>query len=146
MVASAFVDTNILLRALNSQMDQHIHTNALIQQMWDDETDLWISSQVIREFLVQVTHPNTLKPPLAIEQVMRRMEVITTLFRVADDTPAVTAHLLILLKAYPTRGKQVHDANIVATMLANGIDTLLTLNVDDFNRFKDRIKIVSLAR
>ena len=45
---------------------------------------------------------------------------------------------------YPTLGKQVHDANIVATMLAHGIDMLLTLNVDDFKRFEDKITLISL--
>ncbi|MGE0820473.1 MAG: hypothetical protein AB7G75_06540 [Candidatus Binatia bacterium] len=29
-------------------------------------------------------------------------------------------------------GKQVHDANIVATMLVHNIPTLLTNNTDDF--------------
>ena len=36
-----------------------------------------------------------------------------------------------------------HDANLVATMLAYGIDTLLTFNIDDFKRFGDKIKLVS---
>jgi predicted nucleic acid-binding protein len=52
--------------------------------------------------------------------------------------------LLIRFQQYLTRGKQVHDANIVATMLAHEIDTLLTLNVDDMKRFADKIRIVSL--
>ncbi|MBO1348300.1 MAG: hypothetical protein EBE86_013325 [Hormoscilla sp. GUM202] len=36
-------------------------------------------------------------------------------------------------------GAQVHDANIVATMLVYGIGELLTNNVDDFNRFSELI-------
>ena len=63
---------------------------------------------------------------------------------VADETPEVTDQLLELLRTYPTRGKQVHDANIVATMLVNGVDTLLTMNVADFQRFHDRINLIPL--
>jgi len=37
----------------------------------------------------------------------------------------------------------VHDANIVATMLTYGIDTLLTLNIDDFKRFADKIMLLN---
>ena len=40
------------------------------------------------------------------------------------------------VKIYASRsGKQVHDANIVATMLAHGVGRLLTFNVADFQRF-----------
>jgi predicted nucleic acid-binding protein len=35
----------------------------------------------------------------------------------------------------------VHDANIVATMLANGIARLLTFNVTDFRRFADLVAV-----
>jgi predicted nucleic acid-binding protein len=40
-------------------------------------------------------------------------------------------------------GKQIHDANIVAAMLTNGIDTLLTLNTADFKRYEDRITLLT---
>ncbi len=40
-----------------------------------------------------------------------------------------------LLAVGDTRGKQIHDANIVATMMAHGIRTLLTDNVSDFARW-----------
>jgi predicted nucleic acid-binding protein len=144
MAGKAFVDTNILLRAIIRQLDQHIEAEALIRKMWNDEVELWISRQVIREYLVQATHPRSFEPSLTVKQVLDQMEIITTLFRVADETHDVTTLLFSLLKSYPTAGKQVHDANLVATMLANNIDTLLTLNIDDFKRFGDKIKIVSV--
>lgn len=62
-------------------------------------------------------------------------------FQVADETPAVTAHLLSLRTAFPTAGKQVHDANIVATMQAHGVPRLLTHNAADFARFASAISI-----
>jgi hypothetical protein len=63
-----------------------------------------------------------------------------------DETQAVTEQLLSLLRLYPTRGKQIHDANIVATMLAYDIDTLLTMNIDDFRRFSGQIHLVELGK
>lgn len=41
-------------------------------------------------------------------------------------------------------GKQVHDANIVATMQIYKIPTLFTLNDVDFNRFQSLIMIMTL--
>jgi hypothetical protein len=49
-----------------------------------------------------------------------------------------------LVKTYATAGKQVHDANIVATMLAHHVTHLLTHNIIDFQRFVGVIQVVSL--
>jgi predicted nucleic acid-binding protein len=144
MGAKAFVDTNILLRALLTQMGQHVQADALLKRMISEDAELWISGQVIREFIVQATHPNTLEESLTMGEVIHEINTIRPLFQIADETAAVRAKLLELLQVYPTAGKQVHDANIVATMLVYDITTLLTLNVDDLRRFEDRIKIVTL--
>ncbi|MCP3668304.1 MAG: type II toxin-antitoxin system VapC family toxin [Gammaproteobacteria bacterium] len=59
----------------------------------------------------------------------------------ADDTTAVTEQLIGLLRDHKIGGKQVHDANIVATMQAYDIPCLLTHNIKDFERFGEVIKI-----
>ena len=66
-------------------------------------------------------------------------------YTVADDTANVTKELLQLIENTSTAGKTIHDANIVATMISNGIDTLLTNNVADFKRFSHLIKIEPLV-
>lgn len=141
-----FVDTNILLRAVLTQMNQHAEVDALVRHTVRDGAELWISGQIIREFIVQATHPRTLAEPLTIEQVVREIAAMKALFQVADETTAVRDKLLELLLEYPTQGKQVHDANLVATMLTYEIDTLLTLNVDDLKRFEGKIKIITLEK
>ncbi len=145
MGAKAFVDTNVVLRALLTEMDLHKEADGLLKQMLREEAELWISGQVIREFIVQATHPRTLKVPLTVEEIIAEINIMKQIFQIADETAAVREKLLDLLKAYPTRGKQVHDANIVATMLVNSIDTLLTINVDDMKRFADKIKLIAPA-
>jgi len=45
---------------------------------------------------------------------------------------------------FRSRRKQIHDANIAATMLAHGERRLLTLNVKDFRRYGERIELVDL--
>ncbi len=143
MGGKAFVDTNILLRAIIPQMDQHGVSESLIQQMWENDVELWISRQVIREYLVQATHPKSFQPVLTIDQVLSQMDVVTSLFQVADETSEVTTTLFELIRKYGVRGKQTHDTSLVATMVVYQIDTLLTLNVKDFVRFQDKIKLVS---
>jgi hypothetical protein len=55
------------------------------------------------------------------------------------------ARLLTLLLTIPAGGAQIHDANIVATMQAYGIQRLLTENVADFARFAGVITLVPLG-
>lgn len=145
MADKVFVDTNILLRLILKQMKQHAQVDALVKRVVSEGAELWISGQVIREFIVQATHPLTLTEPLSIQEVVEEVKAIKPLFQIADDTSAVRERLLELVQEYPTRGKQVHDANLVATMLAHGIDTLLTLNADDLKRFASKVRIVSLS-
>jgi predicted nucleic acid-binding protein len=63
---------------------------------------------------------------------------------VLDETSPVTGKLVELAVKHGVSGKQMHDANIVATMLVHGVGRLLTYNVDDFVRFRGEIDLVPL--
>lgn len=102
---------------------------------------LWISRQVLREFIAARTRPQTFAQPSTPEVVIERVRYPEERFAAADDTDAVTGQLVKLLGDFKIGGKQVHDANIVATMLAYGIPCLLTHNVRDFERFAEVIRI-----
>ncbi len=62
--------------------------------------------------------------------------------RVVFNTELVLDHLLALIRSIPIAGRQVHDANIVATMQVYGVTHLLTHNTKDFERFAHLITIV----
>ncbi len=55
------------------------------------------------------------------------------------------AEALKAVEQIPIGGRQIHDANIVATMLAHGIPRLLTNNPGDFQRFAAHITVIPLA-
>jgi hypothetical protein len=54
--------------------------------------------------------------------------------------------MLELARAVPLGGKQVYDANIVATMLVNRIEELFTNNTKDFERFETYIRLIPLIQ
>ena len=64
-------------------------------------------------------------------------------FRLLDDGPAVLDRLCELGVSHAFAGRQAHDANIVATMLAHGEGRLLTFNAGDFRRFEPLISLVA---
>lgn len=51
------------------------------------------------------------------------------------EVPTVYPHWRQLLITHGVQGKQVHDARLVALMLAHGITHILTLNGADFTRY-----------
>ena len=73
-----------------------------------------------------------------------RAEYFSSYFHIAENTALVTERLLKLMTEINIGGKQVHDANIVATMLVYGIPRLLTHNIGDFARFSELITILPL--
>lgn len=69
------------------------------------------------------------------------MRYLEDRFQVADDTAAVTGQPAKLMGDLQIGGKQVQDANVVITVLANGIPKLLTHSVKDLKRFGEVVKI-----
>ncbi|WP_246605349.1 type II toxin-antitoxin system VapC family toxin [Sphaerospermopsis torques-reginae] len=57
------------------------------------------------------------------------------------DIPQIFTEWESLVIQYQVMGKQVHDARLVAAMLAHNITHLLTFNVDDFRRFSDIVVV-----
>ena len=142
--SALFIDTNVLVYANVNEAPQHQAALAAIDQAREDGRVLWISRQVLREYLVTLTRPQAFQD-VPLTTVLEQVRLFQDYFEVADDTDAVTDQLMQLMDDILIGGKQVHDANIVATMLAHGIPTLLTHNGKDFERFEAYIKIEAIA-
>jgi predicted nucleic acid-binding protein len=139
-----FVDTNILIYANVTAAPEYLTAQARLQGLAKLGAELWVSRQVFREYLAALTRPQTFTNPIAPADLIIDIQRFENQFRVAEDGPAVTANLLNLLSTTAIGGKQVHDANIVATMEAHGLRHLLTHNVADFQRFASRIVVIPL--
>jgi predicted nucleic acid-binding protein len=138
-----FVDTNLLVYASQKRSAFHVRAFACLQEARGERRALWISRQVLREYLATVTRPQRDQAPLPMAEAIADVEGFEQDFNVAEDGPEVFAELRRLLIRVPIAGKQVHDANIVATMLAHGITRLLTFNAADFRRFGSLIELVT---
>ena len=139
-----FVDTNVLVNARSAEEpDRQAALDALLRER-QTET-LRISRQVIREYLAVVTRPQTWASPLSMTEALLDVDRYASVFEILEDGQAVADMLAWLCREVPVGGKQVHDANIVATMLAHGEHQLLTFNAKDFRRFGQRVQLVALG-
>ena len=89
-----------------------------------------------------MTRPQPWSAVITLEDALDDVVRLTRSFEILEDGPVVTETLIALCRAMPMGGKQVHDANIVATMLAHGTCRLPTFNTADFRRYGDRIALV----
>jgi predicted nucleic acid-binding protein len=60
---------------------------------------------------------------------------------VLEENAGVSQTLLQLVNQHHLKGKRIHDANIVATMMENGLIQVLTINGKDFSKFKE-VKVI----
>lgn len=143
-MTAIFVDTNVLVYADQAASQFHHYAKGTLARLEGTGAELWISRQVIREYLAVVTKPTPSAPHLPImllPDAIRSVERFLEAFWVAEDGSEVTTHLLSLLNRFPTAGRQIHDANIVATMMAYGISSLVTFNIADFRRFSSVLRL-----
>ncbi|MBU7582351.1 MAG: PIN domain-containing protein [Nostoc sp. TH1S01] len=82
-----FLDTNILVYANVAESPFHQAAIQKIQNFYDTEIELWISRQVLREFLMVLTRPQAFVNPRPVAIVIERVRFLQTQFRVAEDTP-----------------------------------------------------------
>jgi predicted nucleic acid-binding protein len=139
-----FVDANVLVFAANQFSPWHTAAVTRLQEARQDKISLVVNPQVVREFIAAASRPapGAASPP--IDPILENVRRIRAGFGLLDEHAATIDRLAELLKAVPTQGKQVHDANIVATMLTYGVSTLLTHNIVDFARFAALIRIMPL--
>lgn len=143
-VDPVFVDTNVLVYANIVTAPLHAVAFQTLQDLAGAGVPLWISRQVLREYLATLTRPQTFVAPQPVSVLAAQIGQFQAQMHVAEDNSAVTMHLLALLSTVGSGGKQVHDANIVATMQAHGIAKLLTHNVADFVCFSAVVDVVPL--
>ncbi|MEL6717259.1 MAG: PIN domain-containing protein [Bacteroidota bacterium] len=140
-----FIDTNVIVYAdSNDPTFGQIAKEKLLYYL-KEGFELWINRQVIREYLVITSKKMLTNKSYDSKRLVARTAQFDLQFMVADDTKLVTDQLLRLVDKYQIKGKPIHDASIIATMLINGIDRLLTNNVSDFKRYDEDLIVVPLV-
>jgi predicted nucleic acid-binding protein len=139
------LDTNVLLAATGESRAEHGDALTILNEWAAGDTTLCTSGQILREYLAVATRPTEqnglgLKPADAVSNVRAFRERTAFL---AEDA-RVADRLQGLLADVECSGKQVHYANVVATMLAHDVGTVVTMNVADFAGFEGYVSLVEV--
>ena len=141
-----FCDTNVLLSAVDKKRALHRQALHVLDALPNQGVELCLNGQVIREFLVVSTRPIEVNGlGLTPQEAVGNADAIVDRCTILEENRDVAARLRQLVRAAGCAGKQIHDANIVATMQAHGVTHMLTDNLADFRRFSG-LDVVDLAR
>jgi len=130
------VDTNVVLRLSDRGRPLHPDARAAVDWLDANGHECVVVPQVLYEYWVVATRPaeqNGLG--MNVADTNAAMLQWITVFRLMLDERGIFSHWRDLVANHDVKGKNAHDARLVAAMQRHGLTTLLTFNKSDFARF-----------
>lgn len=132
------VDTNVLLRLIEPQHAQYTMAVTAIETLESLGRVKALAPQVVYEFWAVATRPLTSNGlGLSTPETEFKLEGLLSTFRLLRDERTIYERWRELVADHDVKGKQVHDARLVAAMLRHSISHLMTFNVTDFARYSE---------
>ncbi len=143
MSGKIFLDTNILVYAIDELSPFHKKAKEVRDKASEGEIKGCISFQVLTEFYSAVTNPNN-KSPLSPKKAKEEIKnYLRNGFIAKLPIKEKTIRKMIdLAEKKEIKGQNIYDVQIIATMLNNGVKMIYTNNDKDFRKFKE-IKVIN---
>ncbi len=132
------VDTNVLLRLNEAEKECYVLTENALERLGLEGNTLCTTPQVLVEFWCTATRPvsvNGMGWDTALTH--KKVKAIQDQFALLPDNADIVSSWLSLVSSYDIKGKQVHDARLVAVMLTHGVSNILTYNFADFKGYTE---------
>ncbi len=132
------VDTNVLVRLRDKNSPHLPECERAMELLITGNHGLYLCTQVLIEFWSVATRPleaNGLGR--TVEQAYADCYLFLDAMPLLDEPPDIAHRWLELVRRYGVKGKEVHDARLVAFSAAHGIPHILTLNPADFSRYQE---------
>jgi predicted nucleic acid-binding protein len=130
------VDTNILLRSAQPHHPLCYQATQAVSKLLRQEDSVFFCPQNIAEFWNVATRPadrNGLG--FSHDEVLREVASIEESLTLLPDVPAIYAAWKRLVHAYQVQGVKVYDARLVAVMSVYSVESILSFNSADFQRY-----------
>ena len=130
------IDTNVLLGFSFSADPHHRIVRDVVRELLANGHQLQTTSQNFAEFWNVSTRPTNRNgfghTPSEANIILQDLEF---LFRLLPDLPSAYSEWRRLVVDYGVSGVQVHDARLVALMIAHDVTHILTFDTADFARY-----------
>ena len=130
-------DSGILLRLPDPAEPLRPIIEASLNSYRNQGDEFLTATQNLAEFWNVCTRPATVRGGLGltIPQTEHRLLFVEKTFSVIVELTTTYPNWRSLVVAHAVKGKQVHDARLVALMQSHGIAHIMTLNGSDFTRY-----------
>ncbi len=133
---SYVLDSNILLRMAQPAHSMHAEATQATTALLRQGQIIHVIPQTLYEFWSVATREVQFNGlGLSVPDTQVELIRIKNLFLFLPDSPSIYPEWERLVTQHSVRGRDSHDARIVAAMNVHGITHLLTFNKDDFKRF-----------
>ncbi len=130
------VDTNILLRGVQPNHPLSSQATRAVSKLIRQNDAVFFCPQTIAGFWNVATRPaNRNGLGLSPEEVLQEVSNIEKSSTLLPDVPAIYGAWKQIVTTYKVQGVKVHDARLAAIMTVYEVDSLLTFNTADFQRF-----------
>jgi predicted nucleic acid-binding protein len=134
---AVLLDTGILLRGLVPQDAAAAEIRRSARALYRREERLVTTMQNVAEFWNVATRPQNARGGFGCSAsfLEPRLRFIERYCEILTESPQAYELWRELVFQHSLSGVSVHDARLVAVMLANGVSQILTLNGADFRRY-----------
>jgi len=138
-VEPGVLDANVLAYAINADAPQHAPAGNLLEAARNPSTSLYVTSQILCEFYSIITNVRRFPKAVSAAEAVRILSTILALpgLHILPMPSQVVAGWIHLLGRHAVEGAGVFDLQIIATMLASGVQRIYTFNPGDFQVFPE---------
>lgn len=130
------IDTNVMWRRFDLADTRQPTIKAALDTLILRGETLYVTAQNLIESQSLATRPvNGNGLGLTRAEANEKAKEMEALFSFLADTSDIYPRRRTLMETVEVNGRQVHDARLVAVILAYGVTHLLTFNMSDFRRF-----------
>lgn len=132
------IDTNVVVRLSEPGTPLGLQIQEVFARLPDMGFEGCLVPQVIYEFWSVATRPTDQNGlGLSSTETERDVNELLAAFTLLRDERAVFERWIDLVRLHQVKGKNVHDARLVAAMQRHQVQHLLTFNESDFHRYPD---------
>ena len=138
MVTTYLIDTNILVYAYNEDVEFHEEALKIIEDALNKNINAVIADKNLFEFFAIITDDRRVENPITIEEAIEIINLlINSNIKILYSSPFVLSKILELAEKYKIKKQEIFDIGLIALMIENKIDTIITANERHFKNIKE---------
>ena len=139
------IDSNIFVYAADKTSGRYIEASRIISDAALGKVRAVIVPQNLTEYYATVTNSKKVPIPMTNKTAIEQMEkLLRSSLKLVYPNNRTTKLFIELLGLVGVKAQRVYDIFLAATLLSNGIRTLITENKEDFAGIKD-LKTIDLS-